>query len=117
MRRIHSKNLFLTPGLWAALGQVAIAIKPTLEEFDKTGHFTSNAVITMLSAAALAIAGVIDRLDGNNTVLYTPDGIPGLNHDEAKALARTQAEATLTKARYFPKASDGDNDFWSPEED
>jgi len=117
MKRIHSKNFFLTTGFWASIGQVALAIAPSLTEFDKTGHFTGNALITMVSSAALAIAGVLDRLDGNNTVVYTPDGVPGLNRDEAKSLARTQTEATAAQTRYFPKASDEDSEFWNPEED
>lgn len=117
MKRIHSKNLLLTTGFWAAVGQIMLEVVPKLAEFDKTGRFTYEALGMIFATVFFAIAGLIDRLDGNNTVLYTPDGIPGLNHDEAKALARTQAEATLTKARYFPKASDGDNDFWNPEED
>lgn len=116
MKRIYSQNLFLTPGFWTACGQAFIACLPILNDFDRTGRMTWVMGATMLASAAMAVAAVIDRLHGNDTVIYTPDGLPGLSSSEAKNLARTQSDAIASHIpRHFPKATDNE-EFWREED-
>ncbi|MBW4648944.1 MAG: hypothetical protein KME06_09600 [Kastovskya adunca ATA6-11-RM4] len=90
---------------------VSAAVYPYVQEVEAGEKLSASMTVGLIVAVSSAIGNAIGRLNANDTVVYTPPGVLGLNRSNAKQKARIQS-APLNQSN-FPKAVD--EEFWEEE--